>query len=276
MFAMSVCVHVVFAEDIMCNALISDKTPPVFTGCPANISVELAPLESDVRVDWVAPTASDYMDNAEIPILSMVTIPAGLNSGDRFSRGVTVVTYSAEDTSSNVAQCRFWVEVQDVTAPVNVSSCLQNLRLNASRRESGVVVTWPQMEDAVDAVDGVIPWTDSPTTYPIANLFNGSIFPIGTTSVMYTATDASGNAAVCTFTVKIIGAFEFDRASFQSLARRCVPPVLPAPSCSNSLTYLLHFPSSAQIVSPPGSNHVHPALWYRSIQTRKLYSGGTL
>src|SRR4029077_15276530 len=91
----------------------------------------------------------------------------------------------------NQSSCSFTVTVTDNQNPV--ITCPSNLVLTADAgRCSRSNVTF-----AVSATDNcnVTNLVSSPPT--------GSTFPVGTTTVTNTATDASGNTSSCTFTVTV-------------------------------------------------------------------------
>jgi len=164
------------------NVTVNDVTPPVITACPANITVNTTTLCGAV-VNWTAPTFSDNCTGA-----TLVAVPA---SGSTFPVGTTPVTYTATDASGNKATCTFNVTVNDVTPPV-ITSCPANITANTTT-SCGAVVTWTAP-----------PFSDNCTGATLVAVpASGSTFPVGTTPVTYTATDASGNKATCTFNVTV-------------------------------------------------------------------------
>lgn len=80
------------------------------------------------------------------------------------------------------------------TQPPVLSNCPQNTTVTTSQTCATVAWTIPTV-------------TDNCTTTPSvsANFSNGSCFPIGTTTVIYTATDARTNKATCSFNVVVQG-----------------------------------------------------------------------
>ena len=110
-------------------------------------------------------------------------------SGSAFPKGVTTVKCTATDASGKTSSCTFTVTVNDTEPPA--ISCPANLVLPCSiARLVPVSYPAPTVTDNCDPAPTV--------TFSIRS---GSGFPVGTTAVTANATDASGNASHCTFTV---------------------------------------------------------------------------
>ena len=118
-----------------------------------------------------------------------------------FPKGITTVTFTATDNSGNTNTCTLLIEVKDMTLP-SIVNCPTNISVMAPVNACTAVVTWSPPPTAFDNCSGVtLVQTSSPTT----GLGIGSAFPIGVTTILYTATDASGNTATCSFTVTVSG-----------------------------------------------------------------------
>ncbi|HLP12161.1 MAG TPA: DUF2341 domain-containing protein [Flavobacteriales bacterium] len=170
------------------SVTVVDAQFPVFAGCPSNIAVSNTVGSCGATVTWIAPTASD---NCPGTVLTQTT---GLPSGSVFPIGVTTINYTATDAGGNVSTCSFTITVTDVQVPV-FSSCPVSVTVNNNPGVCGAVVSWGA-PTANDNCPGLV-------ITQTAGLISGSTFPIGTTNVSYTATDASGNTAVCSFTVTV-------------------------------------------------------------------------
>src|SRR5207248_2743212 len=117
-------------------------------------------------------------------------------SGSLFPAGVTTVTYTATDAAGNTAACTFTVTVSPDTQPPVIAGWPGNIGPVAmDAGVCGAVVSWT----APTATDNCAGATITQT----AGLASGSLFPAGVTTVTYTATDAAGNTAACTFTVTV-------------------------------------------------------------------------
>ncbi|HYF68743.1 MAG TPA: HYR domain-containing protein, partial [Ohtaekwangia sp.] len=168
-----------------CDKIIacsSDVTRPIISGCPANQTVNVvAPGCNSQPISWVPPTAND---NCALSSFTSSHAP-----GSVFPKGITTVTYTATDAAGNTATCSFDVTVVDNTAPV-ITGCPANITVNANA-SCQAVVNWTAPTFTDNCAGGTITTTKAP----------GSIFNQGITTVTYTATDAAGNTATCSFNV---------------------------------------------------------------------------
>lgn len=161
------------------DVIVVDTTPPVVTA-PANITAE-ATSAAGAAVSYSA-SATDIVDGST----AVTGSPA---SGSTFPLGTTSVALSSSDSRGNTGGASFSVTVQDTTAPALTVPANQVLEATGA---TGAVATFAA--SATDAV-GVVSLTSSAAS--------GSTFPIGTTTVTVTATDAAGNATSGSFTVTV-------------------------------------------------------------------------
>jgi len=166
-------------------AAVVDTTPPVVT-VPASFAVA-APDPSGAVVTYSA-SATDNLDGPLTPVCS----PA---SGTKFPVGGTTVTCSATDAHSNTGQASFVVTVGFSDTAPPVLSAVADIKVEANAA-SGSVVTYAT-PSAIDAVDGPIPIV---TCAPAS----GQRFPLGSTTVTCTASDAQGNVGTTTFHVSVV------------------------------------------------------------------------
>jgi hypothetical protein len=159
---------------------VADTTKPELS-LPANITEE-ATGPNGAAVSFNA-TASDAVDGN-------VDVTCDPASGSTFALGTTTVDCSATDAANNTATGSFTVKVQDTTKP--------ELSLPANITEeatgpNGNVVNFNAT--ASDLVSGSVNVDCSPAS--------GDTFAIATTTVNCSATDAAGNEATGSFTVKV-------------------------------------------------------------------------
>jgi hypothetical protein len=160
---------------------VRDTTAPTLT-VPAPIVVEATTLEG-APADFT-PTATDAVD-------SSVAISCTPASGSIFPLGATVVTCDATDDYENTSSGSFTVTVQDTSSPV-WQQAPPPIAEEAGAPD-GNVVTYD--------VSGYV--TDIFSVTVNCEPASGSLFPIATTAVTCTATDANGNQGTTGFSVTI-------------------------------------------------------------------------
>jgi hypothetical protein len=164
----------------------ADLTPPVISHVPASITTA-ATSSAGAVVTYATPTATDAVYGT-VPV---TCVPA---SGSTFPIGTTIVTCAAIDPAGNTANATFSVRVTSppaitppaITVPANITK--------AATGPSGASVTY--------AASATAPSGTTLASFPCAP-DSGSTFPVGTTTVTCTATDANGGTASKTFTVTV-------------------------------------------------------------------------
>ena len=164
---------------------VVDTTPPVIA--PHDDETVEATGPAGALVTYAPPATSDAVDGAGVATCA----PA---LGGAFALGDTTVLCDAVDVAGNHAvQARFTVTVVDTTGPEFTAPA--DLTVPATS-PAGAVVTWTT-PTATDAVDG----TDAVTCLPAP----GSTFPLGSTTVTCTSTDAAHNTTTHPFTTTVVG-----------------------------------------------------------------------
>lgn len=136
-------------------------------------------------VNFPPPIATDNADAS----VSVVCVPP---SGSFFPLGFHSVTCTATDNCGNRRTCQFRVTVKADNTPPSIQ-CPTN-RIVWTCSTNGAVVNFPPpvANDDTDANPAVV------CTPP-----SGSLFPVGRTIVVCTATDDCTNRSTCTFTVTV-------------------------------------------------------------------------
>jgi len=165
---------------------VEENIPPQIT-CPADITVSTDPGTCEAVVSYTAPVGTDNCPGATTALTS------GIGSGGTFPIGTTVETYTVTDLSGNTASCSFNVIVEDAELPV--ISCPADITVPADPGACEAVVNFPDAT-ATDNCPGV-------TVSQTAGGSSGSNFPVGTTSIEFTAEDAAGNTQSCTFNITV-------------------------------------------------------------------------
>ncbi|OIP99199.1 MAG: hypothetical protein AUK35_07795 [Zetaproteobacteria bacterium CG2_30_46_52] len=156
---------------------VTDTTAPTLTIQQPAITVEATAPQMTVALGIA--TATDIVDGVLVPTN---------NAPATFPLGVTTVTYTATDTAGNAATAQQQVTVQDTTPPVITPPAAVT---GASQDGYAVAITIGTAT-ATDAFNPVTITNNAPAT-----------FPIGNTTVIWTATDANNNSSTATQLVTV-------------------------------------------------------------------------
>src|SRR5574337_387645 len=159
---------------------VQDITPPTIT-VPSPITAE-ATSHNGATVTY-SVSATDLVSGT-VPV---TCTPA---SGTSFGLGTTNVSCSATDGKGNTGSASFTIKVQDTTPPTITAPA--SISTTATGALTTVTLGTPTVSDLVDS---------NPT---VTNNAPSGGFPVGTTTVTWTATDHSGNKATALQTVTII------------------------------------------------------------------------
>ncbi|XP_038074950.1 hyalin-like isoform X7 [Patiria miniata] len=161
------------------DVVVSDNQAPIFLETPGSIYLETDPGEAFGTAAWTVPTVADNSGN--------FTLTSSHRSGETFDLGPTTVTYTATDGGGNTASVEFVVHIIDNEVPIFLSS----------------------PGDITISLKGGAYWnpptaSDNSGNYTISGSHSpGDTFSLGATTVIYTATDASGNTATVQFVVYV-------------------------------------------------------------------------
>lgn len=160
---------------------VNDTELPVWSNVPANITVAARATSCDAVVTWSALTLADNCT-------AQPTVTSTKASGDVFALGTTTVTYTGVDAAGNTATSSFTVTVVDQTAPVITvpANITESVDANACT-SSAVSIAVPAASDQCDVVGATGVRSD--------NLALTAPFPLGVTTITWTASDLAGNAA---------------------------------------------------------------------------------
>jgi len=165
------------------NVTVNDTELPTII-CPADITVFTDPGTCDAVVTWTPPTP---VDNCPDEVVTSTNTP-----GETFSVGTTTVTYTVTDCGGNIATCSFDITVEDNQDPT-ITNCPADITVTNDAGACEALVNWaaPTTSD------------NCPSETATSTAASGDTFPIGTTTVVYTVTDAAGNTATCSFDVTV-------------------------------------------------------------------------
>ena len=158
------------------KVIVQDTTKPTITP-PADITQEATSSDSNT----VSLGKADASDLVEIATVSN-------DAPSKFKLGETIVSWTATDSSGNIANVTQKVTIIDTSSP-NISKP-DNVVVEATSKTDTVVTLQPPI--ATDSVSKVTITNDAPKT-----------FPLGDTLVTWTAKDEAGNRSNVTQTITI-------------------------------------------------------------------------
>ncbi|MDD5699946.1 MAG: DUF5011 domain-containing protein [Candidatus Nanoarchaeia archaeon] len=171
------------------NTVTATRTVRVVDTTAPVITINGASTVSIVVGSTYTDAGATATDNYDVSVNVIAT-----NNVNSNVIGTYTVTYAATDSSGNqatpVTRTVNVISAADTTAPV--------ITINGANPVSVLIRTTyvDAGATAIDNVDGVVPVT--------ANTSNVNINVIGTYTVIYTATDSSGNTATATRTVNVV------------------------------------------------------------------------
>jgi uncharacterized repeat protein (TIGR01451 family) len=165
-----------------------------FTGCTyTNSGTGLDPTFSDncvdvtIEHDYAAPS-STTLDGAIFPI------------------GETTVIFTVTDGSNNTATCEVVINVVDDEGPEMM--CVDNTTFNDSENSASecahTVVGDGLDPSVVDECGSVSSLTHDYASAPDNTTLDGAEFPVGITTVVFTATDNSGAMSTCEVVITVV------------------------------------------------------------------------
>lgn len=149
---------------------VSDQSGPTIN-VPTDITEEATDASGKV-VTYVLPTATDGVDGDVSASVTCSPI-----SGSQFAIGENTVSCTASDSVPNTSSASFKITVRDTTAPLVTAPASQTF-------EATGPLTTPVLVQATT--------TDTVDANPVLT-YSPQSFNVGTTTVTWTSTDASGN-----------------------------------------------------------------------------------
>jgi len=164
---------------------ILDQEAPTWTGCPVNISVDANGEDCLTPVIWDEPVAGDNC--------GQFTIEKEMEPGSLFPAGTTTFNYTATDEAGNSSVCEINITVTDSTPPIS-EDCPEDVTITTDADNCGAIYNFnpPPFSDICSPV--VVNSSHS----------SGELFPLGATTVTFTATDEAQNSSTCSFTITVI------------------------------------------------------------------------
>jgi hypothetical protein len=198
-----------WGETDECEQIITvvDDQDPYFTYCPPDAIDEIIAGGCDMIPGTIGYPTFD--DNCEVVWLTWEmsgattgsNTDAGINyvNGETFNVGQTFVTYTAYDAAGNSDECTFMVWVKNLNAPEFKANCPDDMVVYSPFDLCGanVTVIRPEIINPCDETFTITcdsPYGENPDGF----------YPIGTTTITWTITDASGTETVCEQDITVI------------------------------------------------------------------------
>ena len=180
--------------DVFCYTItVEDLLAPEFQNCPRDPIVVDAPAGwCSSFVNFELPWASDNCMGLNARIERGDS--TGLNSGDLFPVGLTILSYLATDTVGNQSYCELKIIVNDYHTPPSIE-CPKNVTQVNDPEKCGAIVhniAPAKVEDNCPDNLTIIYETKDPDGKVIACGFedaSGDFFPVGTSKVKYRVED---------------------------------------------------------------------------------------
>ncbi|MGB2982621.1 MAG: HYR domain-containing protein [Candidatus Bipolaricaulia bacterium] len=171
---------------------VDDTTAPTFTR-PADTTIYKDASCAYDADPTITGDVTDEDDNCDTSLVATYVdvVAAGSCEGEQ----IITRTWSLVDDCGNAAADQDQtITVVDTTAPA-ISDCPSNITQDNDPGVCGAIVTWvePTAGDNCDPAPALVS-THSP----------GDYFPVGTTTITYTATDDCGNFSTCLFDVTVL------------------------------------------------------------------------
>ena len=179
-----------------CTAIVKvvDYTKPTINAPAAvNVSTGAGATACGVVVSDATLGTATASDNCSTGTVTRSGVPAG----NFFPVGTTTITYIATDAAGNTETATQTVKVTDYTKPTLSAPAAVNALTGAGSSSCSIVVS--------DAALGTATASDNCGTTNITRtgVPAGNFFPVGTTTITYTATDGAGNTTTATQTVTV-------------------------------------------------------------------------
>ncbi len=166
---------------------VTNSTATLVFDCPDDVSLVIPTLSTIVNYDEPALT-SDCEDGAEVQVI------AGPASGDFFDIGTTQVVFEATDNCGTEAvRCTVNFEIE-LFAPLELI-CIPDVIAYTEGNNTNVSWADPTFETECYDQNIVIQQTEGPPS--------GSVFPVGLTTITYSASTSCNSSASCTFNVLV-------------------------------------------------------------------------
>ncbi|TVR81721.1 MAG: HYR domain-containing protein [Saprospirales bacterium] len=178
------------------NVTVNDLIAPLVS-CPSELNIEAEEGECFTEVSLVASAT----DNCEIVSVENTYNSGGLSASGQYEIGTTVVTFTAEDASGNSASCSTVVNVTGDAPGSFTLNCPGNITVDNDEGECSSELNIPEVTFTEGCGFAGSVTIENDYNSDGANVLD--VFPVGTTTVVFTGDDSSGNTAQCSVNITV-------------------------------------------------------------------------
>ncbi|MEZ4873970.1 MAG: HYR domain-containing protein [Flavobacteriaceae bacterium] len=168
-----------------CTAIVTVEDTVAPNALCQNITVSL-------DANGLASIVASDVDGGSSDACGIASNSIDISSFDCSDLGPNNVTLTVTDVNGNSSSCNAIVTVVDNTPPVIV--CPADVSVNTDAGLCSAVVSFADAI-ALDNCSASVAQTAGPSS--------GSAFPVGVSTIEFTATDAGGNTTLCSFTITV-------------------------------------------------------------------------
>ena len=161
--------------------------------CSSNIIRNASIGALGMIVNWDEPIGNTTCEIGS----SNITQTSGPANGSFLPTGVTTIGYTYSTGCGDDKTCSFTITVEEQDAVMNVTCPTQDITVASLVGSIGAVANWTEPSANSNCSLG-------PATISQSNgLTNGSVFPVGTSNIIYNASDGCNNINTCSFNVVV-------------------------------------------------------------------------
>ena len=182
---------------------VTDNEKPLITTCPPNRIIYTTTSQGIVPNLVPEVIATDNCTGTAALSASAVQSPAAGTLFGSANGSEQIVIITVTDAAGNTQTCTVTLRLADAQVPgINCGAATRTV--NASPNTCGYQVVANEFDATfTDNLGGAI-LTHNYAPAPQSNTLAGAIFPVGSTTVIFTVTDANNNTATCSVVIVVI------------------------------------------------------------------------
>ncbi|OAD90414.1 hypothetical protein A7A78_05715 [Aequorivita soesokkakensis] len=165
---------------------VEDNIPPV-ANCAAPFTIQL-------DANGMASITVADIENGSTDACGIASTTIDITDFDCSDVGPNTVTLTVTDVNGNVSTCTTIVTVEDSIPPA--IACPANITVNTDAGFCSAIVNFPMPITSDNCGVATVAQTMGDPS--------GSMFPVGATTIEFTATDVNGNTNTCSFIITVV------------------------------------------------------------------------